>query len=529
MTYNLLDEEWIPVLYNNGTFRLLNVEKVFEEARDIRCITLASPLDLFAVYRFLLTLIYWKAELGAGITNVRESLLNDGVPREVLNGVMAEKRCFDLFDDKLPFMQDPFLCAEKDLKSVGSLFAELSTGTNIAHFHHGDDENTSLCLQCVTLGMLRVVPWTQFGGAGLFPSIHGSPPIMAIATGDNLSVTLGLNLVLLEGKPGEAIWSGHFKPSGSTEPIAYLQALTWNPRCIFLPAPQNGVCWYCGKEGVLVVGKIAYKKNEKTKSYKEQGWRDPSAFYFEDKNKTAKSSDEKKALTNEDLSSISTRVPPPKSIIVDNNKAHPGWILVVPCTEPANNKTFDHRQMKLIDLSQATFKAVSQAKPACEKRGLDGWKDPKRTQKEGIACFIKEAVGLLTHEDWIALSNASYRGMHESLKAFDVFARLYWGLRNNKKKIGRLPSPNVAWLMLKLMASVPSRARELHPNAIFCPLQTLPKRQLAKSQPIYPVSLPRGRKLEAALRRSLVSNIRKRNPKPVDWIGLCQDLDQLFD
>lgn len=119
--------------------------------------------------------------------------------------------------------------------------------------------------------------------------------------------------------------------------------------------------------------------------------------------------------------------------------------------------------------------------------------------------------------------------MHDSPAAFDVLAGLYWGLRD--KKIGRLPSRNVAWIMLKLMAAVPAQVRVLQPGAKFRPLEVMPKRQINGSgrKFHYPMSLPLGGRLEAALRAALDSNLRKRNPEPVDWIGLCHGLNQLLD
>ncbi len=546
MNYNLLEEEWIPVLMRDGEYRRVGAIDAFERGGEIRCITLASPLDLFGVHRFLLTLLYWKANLAGGVEQVRGSLLKGAMPRQVLNGIKNEAHCFDLFDDKSPFLQDPSARAEKKKKSVGYLFAELASGTNIAHFHHGDDENMRLCLPCATLGVLRVVPWTQAGGSGLTPSVHNAPPIMAIATGDNLAMTLGLNLVPLDVEAGEAKWSGHFKPPDSTRPIPYLEALTWNPRRIFLPSPQKGVCWYCGQTDVPTVGRIVYMKNENTKKRPDKKlfeWTDPAAFYAaydaskkynQDKNapyKTIKSSQENLAAGNRDLPDPQKNCKP---IVFAQNPGHEGWLLVVPCTNPANNKTFDHRQIELTSLSPDAIPSTLPTDKWLERaKGLDGWNEPKVSRPQGIKLFVQAAVGLLTYSDWAALSNAAYRGMQYSPAAFDVLSGLYWGVRD--KKVKGLPSRGVAWLMLKLMAAVPARVRILDPNAQFCPILSLQKRQLnerRKGPPAaspYPVSFPRGQRLEAAVRAALDSNMRKRNPRPVDWIGLCYRLEQLLD
>jgi hypothetical protein len=85
------------------------------------------------------------------------------------------------------------------------------------------------------------------------------------------------------------------------------------------------------------------------------------------------------------------------------------------------------------------------------------------------------------------------------------------------------------------MASVPSSARIWDANASFCPLHTLPTRQIDerrdnKSTPSpYPRSFPQGHALETALREALNKNFRKRNPEHVAWAGFCYRLDLMLD
>jgi hypothetical protein len=219
----------------------------------------------------------------------------------------------------------------------------------------------------------------------------------------------------------------------------------------------------------------------------------------------------------------------PKSLVVEKNTDHQGWILVVPCTNPANNKTFDHRQLELNNLSPETIRALMPSNQQSRRQGLDGWIQPNQLYPQGIKQFVLAVGKLLTQADWGALANAALRAMHEAPAAFDVFSGLYWGLRD--KNIKRLPSRNAAWLTLKLMAAVPAPARLIHAKANFSPLQSLPKRQVNERSrtSIYPVSFPSGPRLEAALRDALDSNLRLRNPKRVDWISLCNGLDQLLN
>ncbi len=284
---------------------------------------------------------------------------------------------------------------------------------------------------------------------------------------------------------------------------------------------------------------MVYLKNENTKKRSDKApfeWKDPAAFYAaETPYKTLKSYGEELATNGRDLRPLADGDAAPKATVVLENPNHQGWLLAIPCTNPANNKTFDHRQLELKALSPDWVRSVlPAAPPAGSPEGHDGWAAPGRPARAGGAGrFVRAAGRLLMDADWAALSGAAYREMDFSVAAFDVLSGLYWGLRN--KKVGRLPSRKVAWLVLKLMAAVPTRARAARPDATFCPLRLLPKRQIDEcrgdrpTRSPYPASLPQGRRLEADLRGALESNMRRRTPEPIDWAGLCDGLDQLLD
>jgi hypothetical protein len=541
MDFNLLTDSWIEAMDANARIAVYSPLALLSKANDLRSIAMASPLDLFAVYRFLLTLLYWKANAAGGVTRVRESLLAGAIPQPVLHAVESEKQCFSLFDQTTPFLQDPSASQEKR-KSAGSLFAEFACGTNVALFHHGDDRNMRLCVECAALGLLRVIPWTQSGGAGLSPSIHNAPPLVVLACGERLAATLGLNFFPLSGPPGKVRWSGHFVPTASGGPIPYLEALTWNPRRILLGAPEeSGTCWRCGKDAAALVGPIVYSKNEETKSNKKGkenipfAWKDPAAFYEADTPYvTVKSGNEMDAASGMDARRAfgegNTTI---SSAVVEANRAHLGWRLIIPCTNPANNKTFDHRQLFLSAICSSAVDAVLPHKaPPIAEPGIDGWSSPTAGKRGGSFGFVRAAKQLLTASDWAALAAAAHRPMHDSPEAFDILAGLFWSLR--RRKVRGLPSRNVAWLVLKLMASVPSRARDCCEDGCYCPLNKLPKRQPRPRRgdsvrSPYPVAFPRGDLLEAVLRDAILKHLKTRSPGPIDWSGLCDRLNQLTD
>ena len=439
VAWNVFADPWLEVVKQNGESCTWSPAMALKEAGSVRCLSAGNPLDLFAAHRFLLTLLYWKAATAGGVEAVRTALLKGEVPGKLLDALNAESRRFGLFDQHEPFLQDVSLGPDNGDKSAGSLFAEFACGTNIAHFHHGDDEKMRLCLCCATIGMLRLVPWTQSGGAGLSPSVHNAPPIIALAMGKNLAETLGLNLVPVSAKAGKARWTGHFVPSDRTAEIPCLEALTWNPRRVHLGAiggPDR--CWRCGKQASVVVGPIAYQKNEDTAAMKSKDksipfqWQDPAAFYAEDAPYTTmKSGNEEAAAGGRDVARLVDRNRVTKSNVVGMNQSHRDWQLVVPCTNPANNKTFDHRWLQLAEISPDAIRSVLPAPVESDRqKGIDGWTKPGLdVGVRGAERFVWAAASLLTHGDWAVLSGAAYRSMHDSPAAFDVFTGLYWSLR----------------------------------------------------------------------------------------------------
>jgi len=244
--WNVLTTPWLEVMDIQARQRQVSALEAIRDAGSLLQIVAPNPLDLFAAYRFLLTLLYWQAPVCGGVASLRKSLVAGDVPDSLVAKLREEEGHFRLFDRKKPFLQDPAARAAKDLPA-SSLFAEMASGTNVAHFHHGDDDSSHVCLRCATLGLLRLVPWTQSGGAGKQPSIHGAPPMMAIALGSTLSETLGLNLIELSAQLGKPQWTGQFTPGGARAGITVLEGLTWNPRRVHLrdPGPPS-TCSNCG-------------------------------------------------------------------------------------------------------------------------------------------------------------------------------------------------------------------------------------------------------------------------------------------
>ena len=533
--WNVLTTPWLEVMDMEARPRRVSVLDALRTAADLHQIVSPSPLDLFAAHRFLLTLLYWQSRSGGGIDKLRKALLKGRVPSALIKELRAEEGCFNLFDPKKPFLQDPTVRDAKGLPA-SSLFSEMASGTNVAHFHHGDDDASRICLRCATIGMLRLVPWTQSGGAGKQPSVHGAPPIMPLAIGTTLSETLGLNLIPLATALGAPQWSGQFTPLGRKAGIPLLEGLTWNPRRVHLRISGDPVvCCQCGETSLPTVGPIVFEKNPACKQDGDatQGWRDPAAFYKQEENRTTKTSRESAAAVRDDLRRVFEQrfgkkfEPAPVSQVVQANPDHVDWLVVMPCTNPANNKSYDHRAEPLTG-----FAGVA-PKQATQWEGSVPWQagDERRLAPWGIGRPTKGAHRLvsiamqLDGTAWGALANAAGRSMDEDPAAFDIFTGIYWPLRN---KHSTLPSRNAAWMALKLMATA-GRGRPSPSNRLgsFQPWMHLNPAASPGKHKRYPRAVPTGLRLEAELREVIRKAAAESPPKHIDWPGLCQFLNEV--
>lgn len=213
------------------------------------------------------------------------------------------------------------------------------------------------------------------------------------------------------------------------------------------------------------------------------------------------------------------------------NPEHDDWLLIVPCTDAANNKSYDVRSVRL---SQLTAEALEQArtKPWADRgrRAMKGWRIPSQARRVSWA-FLRE-THRLSEVDWGILAGAANQTMNQSPAAFDLFSGLYWRARGQKRTV---PSRQSLWLVLKLMATTPSTYRMVEADAGFSPLQQLPQRQYLKPGhrrdgvlQEYPRSLPRGVSLETELREAIRRHLKQPNPSHIAWIGLCDQLNELL-
>lgn len=279
--YNLLVEDWIPVLWNNGQFGRVGIMEALTQAGHIRQIAASNPMDEVSILRLLLAVLQWcKPVLSDNERKILATI--DGIPIDWLKEKMGtdDRPCpgFNLLGDNLRFFQDRLQSTEKLNRRVSDLFSYFPADTEINHFRHVDDRSIAFCRPCCAVGLSRMPVCTIQGGKGKSPSINNATPIYFVPSGNSLMKTFQLNWPLQGiANDDHPSWesSGQLDETETLE-IKAMEGLTWQPRATWLgPLIQqtSRKCDRCGAEGPLI-SELVFKKGRSRSSDKRE-WRDP--------------------------------------------------------------------------------------------------------------------------------------------------------------------------------------------------------------------------------------------------------------
>lgn len=94
--YNLLIEDWIPVLWNNGEFSRVRIGEAFRKASRIRQIAASNPMDRVSIVRFLLALLYWCK---GNVTDEGDAIPKDSFPADWFLKLEKNQDYFNLLGD----------------------------------------------------------------------------------------------------------------------------------------------------------------------------------------------------------------------------------------------------------------------------------------------------------------------------------------------------------------------------------------------------------------------------------------------
>lgn len=291
--FDLLDDPWIPAVSLVGKPCQLGLLDCLAEAHALREIDDASPLGTYGIHRFLAA-VFQRYLPVADLDEWEEHWNRGHFPADLIDRV--REGCqgrLDLFHPTRPFYQTgdiPLAGKPSDpLKTVGYLFPELSTGTNVTLFAHPGDSDHAVCPVCCARALLTLPAFAMSGGAGLKPGINGVPPIYLLPRGTTLFQTLLLNHLTPQFWPsqsdgsGTPLWeeaTGVIAAKDERATVGFVESLTFPPRRIRLIPSDGGVCSYCGASSAVLVRRMVFGPG-RARPKDLPVWDDPWAAYEE--------------------------------------------------------------------------------------------------------------------------------------------------------------------------------------------------------------------------------------------------------
>lgn len=257
-TFDLRREAWIPVIRNDGSRAELGLEEALVTAHKWSAISDPFPTVEFGLYRLLVAFVLdiFAPQDAGEWADVWESKSFD--VDQVATYFDEHEGVFDLFGPK-PFLQSAGMESENS-KPFAGLLHSMPSGTASNHFHHQHETDFAISPACAARFLPTIAPFMTAGGAGLSPSINGSPPLYVLPLGEHGFQTLLLNtpvyadLLLAQGKVGPSWRQIEALAVGRANGASLLESLTWRPRKIQLVADEKGgICSLSGEDCKVLV------------------------------------------------------------------------------------------------------------------------------------------------------------------------------------------------------------------------------------------------------------------------------------
>jgi CRISPR type I-E-associated protein CasA/Cse1 len=282
--FNLLEEDWIPILRRNGKFERVGIRKALTEAGGIRQIAASNPMDRIAILRFLLAILYWCR---GDPPNNPTGISGKGFPEHWFSKLEEKQDCFNLLGEGKRFYQDRD--AQRSRAST-DLIQEIPTGNNFWHFRHSTDKTDGLCPACCVLGLLRLPLFSVSGLPDLKAGINGTPPVYVIRLDTVLLNTLWANWTICE-ELGDPAWiRPDIRPTPNQD-VPLLTGLTLLSRRVWLHEPSGppGMCSGCGAKETTLIRTCEYQTAGRQEN---EFWNDPHVIYYgESRRKSSKAPD----------------------------------------------------------------------------------------------------------------------------------------------------------------------------------------------------------------------------------------------
>jgi CRISPR system Cascade subunit CasA len=244
MSFNLLQEDWIPVVMQNWQQREVSLVELFRIWETVREIQADNPPTTLAIHRLLLAILH-RAYHGPKNVDHWEEIREDNGKAAIAYLEKWRDR-FDLFDPEHPFMQNVEIAAE----AAGDVY--------LAHVLHGNNTSTVFCHEHQWSSASLTIPESarlvlrihSFDTGGRKMGATDSAAVLpmmdaanVLVRGNSLYETLLLNLMEYDPareKPsvvtGDDIpcWERQYQKPKERIPVGYVDYLTYQWRRVKL-------------------------------------------------------------------------------------------------------------------------------------------------------------------------------------------------------------------------------------------------------------------------------------------------------
>jgi CRISPR system Cascade subunit CasA len=241
MSFNLIDEPFIPCLMPDGSQHVFGLRAALVRAHQIAEIHDSSPLVSAALHRLLLAILHRIWGPASRKEWARLWQARSFAAQAVDQYFEKWRSRFNLLDKKYPFYQSPFQA--KTTSRVNRLAQDLARGNNGTLFDHTtDDAATPLMPSELARLLIAEQAFAVGGGKSDLGNLTHGPLVsgaFVLVRGATLFETMLLNLVVYNAdKPFAAeddqpAWEQEVAPTKRPEqPDGYLDYLTWQARTI---------------------------------------------------------------------------------------------------------------------------------------------------------------------------------------------------------------------------------------------------------------------------------------------------------
>ena len=198
MTFNLINEQWIPVRRLDGAQEIIAPWQVTDDIGSNPIVSLDANRPDFngALIQFLIGLVQTTMAPKRD-RNWMAGFTEPPGTDEMKNAFERVSHAFNLDDDVPRFMQD-FELGEAKSNQIDKLLVEIpgdeTIKDNADHFIKRDSVKR-MCLACSAMALFTLQTNAPSGGKGYRTSLRGGGPLTTIIMGDTLWQTIWLNVL----------------------------------------------------------------------------------------------------------------------------------------------------------------------------------------------------------------------------------------------------------------------------------------------------------------------------------------------